>query len=83
MKALLKDKTLTQFLKFYGFGWDILEKNKVVSNRTYYRLIKGATKPQKKTIEKITAFLKIDEKTFLQLLENEIKARSKIDQDKQ
>lgn len=77
MKSILKDKTLTQFLKFYGFKWDILEKNKVISNRTYYRMINGETKPQKKTIEKILKFLKIDKKTFTKLLENEIKTRKK------
>lgn len=76
-KINLNNKTLTQFLKFHGFGWNILEENKVVSNRTYYRLIKGETKPQKKTIEKITKFLNIDQKTFLKLLSNEIKARVK------
>ena len=36
-KVDLTDKTLTQYLKFFGFSWDILEKNKLVSNRTYYR----------------------------------------------
>ena len=76
-KIDLNNKTLTQFLKFHGFGWNILEENKVVSNRTYYRLIKGETKPQKQTIEKITTFLKIDKKTFLKMLENEIKERNK------
>lgn len=77
MKTILKDKTLTQFLKFYGFGWNILEENKVISNRTYYRMIRGETKPQKKTIEKITKFLKVDEETFFKLLENEIATRKK------
>lgn len=73
----LSDKTLTQFLKFYGFKWNILEENKIVSNRTYYRMINGETKPQKNTIKKITTFLKLDEKTFLQLLDNDVKARKK------
>lgn len=76
-KDILKDKTLTQFLKFLGYNWNTLETKKVISNRTYYRLLKGETKPQKRTIEKITKFFEIEEKTFLQLLENEIKARSK------
>jgi transcriptional regulator with XRE-family HTH domain len=75
VKIDLNDKTLTQFLKLHGFGWDILEENKVVSNRTYYRMIKGEHTPRKSTIKKITTFLKIDEKTFLKLLENEIEAR--------
>lgn len=76
-KDILNDKTLTQYLKFLGYNWNTLETNKVISNRTYYRLLNGETKPQKRTIEKITKFLDIDEKTFLSLLENDVKARQK------
>lgn len=78
MKKILKEKTLSQYLKFLGYSWNTLDSLKIISNRTYYRLIKGENKPQNKTIEKFTNFLEIDKKTFLTLLENEIKARKKL-----
>lgn len=77
MKIDVTKMTLTQILKLHGFGWDILEKNKVISNRTYYRMIKGETTPQKGTVKKIADFLKVSEKQFLIILDNEIKSRKK------
>ena len=77
MKIDLSKTTLTQFLKLYGFGWDILEKNKLISNRTYYRWLNGETTPRDKKAMQVAEFLKVSKEEFLQLLDNEIKARKK------
>lgn len=44
-------------------------------NRTYYRIIKGETKPQEKTVQKFVNILGVDKKTFSKMLSLEIEER--------
>ena len=82
-KIDLKDKTLTQYLRLFGFSWDILEVNKLVSNRTYYRWLNWETKPNKEKVKAVSLFLKVKEKVFLMLLENDIKDREEQNKNKE
>jgi transcriptional regulator with XRE-family HTH domain len=77
MKLKIHDTTFTNFLKFLGYKWNTLEENKIISNRTYYRIKNGEVKPQEKTLKKIADFLEIEVKTLKILLKNELESKNK------
>lgn len=71
-----KDITLKQYIVLHFGGVENFLK-KFNSDRTYYRVINGEVKPQRRTIEKFTTLLEVSEKKFTEMLKREISERSK------